>query len=64
LAGTIIDLRLFGSVAKGTDTQELDIDILVLVENDDRITIDIRYGEFAGGQQKVKKTISSMSCRL
>ena len=33
-------IRLFGSVARGTDTPESDIDILVLVEKDDKATSD------------------------
>lgn len=41
LPSNIRDVRLFGSVAKGTDTLESDIDILVLVERDDRATSDI-----------------------
>lgn len=36
LSPNIKDVRLFGSVARGTDTPESDIDILVLVEKDDR----------------------------
>ncbi|KJS50332.1 nucleotidyltransferase domain-containing protein [Desulfosporosinus sp. BICA1-9] len=36
LSSNIKDVRLFGSVARGTDTPESDIDILVLVEKDDR----------------------------
>ncbi|MHB8073141.1 nucleotidyltransferase family protein [Desulfosporosinus fructosivorans] len=36
LSANIKDVRLFGSVARGTDTPESDIDILVLVEKDDR----------------------------
>lgn len=37
----IKDVRLFGSVARGTDSPESDVDILVLVESDDRETTDI-----------------------
>lgn len=37
----VSDIRLFGSVARGTDSPESDVDILVLVENDDRETTDI-----------------------
>ncbi len=40
LSLNIKDVRLFGSVARGTDTPESDIDILVLVEKDDRATSD------------------------
>ncbi|WP_148265323.1 nucleotidyltransferase domain-containing protein [Desulfosporosinus orientis] len=36
LSKKVKDIRLFGSVAKGTDTTESDIDILILVESDDR----------------------------
>ena len=36
LSPNIKDVRLFGSVARGTDTPESDIDILVLVEKEDR----------------------------
>ncbi|SDG20714.1 nucleotidyltransferase family protein [Desulfosporosinus hippei] len=41
LSTKVKDVRLFGSVVKGTDTAESDIDILVLVENDDRKIVDI-----------------------
>jgi predicted nucleotidyltransferase len=41
LPTNVQDVRLFGSVARGTNTPESDIDILVLVENDDRVTSDI-----------------------
>ena len=36
LSFNIKDVRLFGSVARGTDTPDSDIDILVMVEKDDR----------------------------
>ena len=41
LPTAVKDVRLFGSVARGTDTSDSDIDILVLVESDDRETTDI-----------------------
>lgn len=41
LSNTVKDVRLFGSVARGTDTPESDIDILVLVEKEDRVSRDI-----------------------
>ena len=41
LPTTVKDVRLFGSVVRGTSTPESDIDILVLVESDDRVTSDI-----------------------
>lgn len=41
LSNTIRDVRLFGSVARRTDTRESDIDILVLVAKDDRTISDI-----------------------
>lgn len=41
LSTTVKDVRLFGSVARGTDTPESDIDILVLVEKEDSINRDI-----------------------
>ncbi|MGD0621718.1 MAG: nucleotidyltransferase domain-containing protein [Dehalococcoidia bacterium] len=41
LPTTVKDVRLFGSVARGTNAPESDIDILVLVESDDRMISDI-----------------------
>lgn len=41
LTSNVKDIRLFGSVAKGADTPDSDIDILILVERDDRVTNDI-----------------------
>ena len=41
LSTNVKDVRLFGSEARGTDTPESDIDILVLVEKDDRITSEM-----------------------
>lgn len=40
LAPNIKDVRLFGSVARGSSTPESDIDILVLVEKEDKLTDD------------------------
>ncbi|GAB6173667.1 nucleotidyltransferase domain-containing protein [Paradesulfitobacterium aromaticivorans] len=40
LASNIKDVRLFGSVARGSSTPESDIDILVLVEKEDKLTDD------------------------
>src|SRR5665648_455239 len=40
LSFNIKDVRLFGSVVRGTDTPDSDIDILVMVEKDDRDTSD------------------------
>jgi len=40
LSSNIKDVRLFGSVVRGTDTPDSDIDILVMVEKDDRDTSD------------------------
>ncbi|GAB6173681.1 nucleotidyltransferase domain-containing protein [Paradesulfitobacterium aromaticivorans] len=40
LASNIKDVRLFGSVARGNGTPESDIDILVLVEKEDKLTDD------------------------
>ncbi|MCB8815737.1 nucleotidyltransferase domain-containing protein [Desulfosporosinus shakirovi] len=40
LSTNLIDIRLFGSVASGTDTEESDIDLFLLVKDDDSITRD------------------------
>ncbi|MBM7855421.1 putative nucleotidyltransferase [Desulfohalotomaculum tongense] len=41
LKDNIIEIRLFGSVAKGTATSESDIDILVILKKEDAATEEI-----------------------
>ncbi|WP_025775137.1 hypothetical protein MTCOM_15520 [Moorella thermoacetica] len=41
LGGKLLATRLFGSVARGTATPESDIDILVVVKNEDKLTREI-----------------------
>lgn len=41
LSGNLKAIRLFGSVARGTETPESDIDLLVLVNRDDKATREI-----------------------
>jgi len=41
LGVNLLEIRLFGSTARGTSTSESDIDILVVVINEDRLTRDI-----------------------
>ncbi|WP_235612807.1 nucleotidyltransferase family protein [Moorella sp. Hama-1] len=41
LGGKLLRTRLFGSVARGTATPESDIDILVVVENEDKLAREI-----------------------
>lgn len=38
LSSNLVDIRLFGSVARGTSTPESDIDILIVVLNEDNLT--------------------------
>ncbi|WP_347489210.1 nucleotidyltransferase domain-containing protein [Desulfoscipio sp. XC116] len=43
LKNNVLELRLFGSVARGDNTPESDIDILVLIKNKNKATEDIIY---------------------
>lgn len=38
LSDNLIDIKLFGSVANGTDTEDSDIDLFILVNYNDSIT--------------------------
>lgn len=44
LGENLLGIRLFGSVARGTATPESDIDILVLVQREDRATREAIIG--------------------
>ena len=44
LGENLLEMRLFGSVARGTATPESDIDILVLVQKEDRATREAIIG--------------------
>jgi predicted nucleotidyltransferase len=44
LGGQLIELRLFGSKARGDDQADSDIDVLVIVTTDDWRICDVVYG--------------------
>jgi predicted nucleotidyltransferase len=44
LSGQLIELKLFGSKARGDDRPDSDIDVLVVVTNDDWRICDVVYG--------------------
>jgi len=44
LSGQLIELRLFGSKARGDDRADSDIDVLVIVTDDDWRICDVVYG--------------------
>jgi predicted nucleotidyltransferase len=44
LSGQLIELKLFGSKARGDDRPDSDIDVLVIVANDDWRICDVVYG--------------------
>jgi predicted nucleotidyltransferase len=44
LASRLIELRLFGSKARGDDRADSDVDVLVLVTTDDWRICDVVYG--------------------
>jgi predicted nucleotidyltransferase len=44
LAGQFIELKLFGSKARGDDRADSDIDVLVIVTTDDWRICDVVYG--------------------
>ena len=44
LGGQLIELRLFGSKARGDDHADSDIDVLVIVTTDDWRICDVVYG--------------------
>jgi len=44
LSGQLIELKLFGSKARGDDRPDSDIDVLVIVTNDDWRICDVVYG--------------------
>jgi predicted nucleotidyltransferase len=48
LSGNVVDLRLFGSEARGDATPESDIDVLVVVQpEDERVALDDRVIDIA-----------------
>ena len=44
LGGQLIELKLFGSKARGDDRPDSDLDVLVIVTNDDWRICDVVYG--------------------
>jgi predicted nucleotidyltransferase len=44
LSGQLIELKLFGSKARGDDRPDSDIDVLVIVTDDDWRICDVVYG--------------------
>ena len=56
LGSHVVDLRLFGSVARDDAQPDSDIDILVVIRPDDersrleRQAVDIAFDEFAGAE--------------
>jgi predicted nucleotidyltransferase len=44
LAGQLIELKLFGSKARGDDKPDSDIDVLIIVADDDWRICDVVYG--------------------
>ncbi|MGB9661795.1 MAG: nucleotidyltransferase domain-containing protein [Moorellaceae bacterium] len=58
LGANLLGIRLFGSVVRGTATPESDIDILVLVQREDRATREAIIGATVGMNLKHDVVIS------